>query len=659
MYLGESLYDFAQPVNGNLVLRAKWKYIITQSELSDEEKVPKEDLPESGIVPEGLWIAGVEDQVYTGKALRPEVRVYDGSRKLTEKTDYTLSYKNNTKANDASDPKKAPAVTVKGKGNYTGSVAATFKIKPVDLNEEKIMISMAALAYNKKVQQKAPTLTFNGKKMSAKRDYTVNYPASESGAYQETGRYPVQVTGVGNFTGTKTVYLEITDKTLIGKAKSVKIPNQTYNGGEAVTIPQSALILYMKSKNKPLVEGIDYTVAYENNCEVGTAAVIVSGIGDYAGTKRLSFKITGTTIKKAAVEGITNKVYNGTEQQQNIIVRLDNRELVPDKDYKVTYSKNVNVGTASLAIQGIGAYSGTVKKTFKITAYDLGVDEKGLIGSLEINGKTESEADTEKGLSAAYMQGGCQPKVTLRFGEIELVKGKDYTVTYQNNKKIANASAKKAPTIIIKGKGNFKGMMSEKFTIVKKNLADVKAPVLMYVADTAFKKGAGKYISRPVLTDTNGRTLKAGTDYDTSYMSSDGITELTKKSTVEDGAYVCVTVRGKGKYEGSLMTTYRITQADFTKASVKIAPQIYTGSSVYLNGQNKEDVLVRVGKAELINGVDYEIMEDSYINNIKKGTASVKIRGINNYGGTKTVKFKIRAKKMESFSSIVRGVFIK
>ena len=49
-------------------------------------------------------------------------------------------------------------------------------------------------------------------------------------------------------------------------------------------------------------------------------------------------------------------------------------------------------------------------------------------------------------------------------------------------------------------------------------------------------------------------------------------------------------------------------------------------------------------------------MEDSYVNNIKKGTASVKIRGINNYGGTRTVKFKIQAKKIESFSSIVRAV---
>ena len=86
-------------------------------------------------------------------------------------------------------------------------------------------------------------------------------------------------------------------------------------------------------------------------------------------------------------------------------------------------------------------------------------------------------------------------------------------------------------------------------------------------------------------------------------------------------------------------------------------PQTYTGSQIYLNGATGEDITAKAGGKTLTYGVDYEILEDSYVNNVKKGTASVKIRGINNYGGTKTVKFKIQAKKMESFASIIRGVF--
>ncbi len=668
-YLGDTLYDFTQPVTGNTVLRAKWKFIVTEPDLSETEQIPEEDKPEDGVIPEGLWIAGVKEQTYTGKALKPEVRVYDGSRKLQEKTDYTISYKNNVKANDASDAKKAPMITVKGKGNYSGSVTAVFKIVPVNIAEQEFAVAIAdmVLAHNGKIQKKAPVVTFNGKKLSNKRDYTVTYPDTGTGAYQEAGSYPLQITGVGNFTGTRTVNLEITDKMLISKAKAAKIPNQLYSGGEDVTLSADTLILYRKTKNDPLKEGVDYTVTYENNREIGTATAVITGTGNYAGTKRITFKIMGTAINKAVVEGIENKIYNGMEQQQDITVRVEGKVLTPDKDYTVSYSKNLNVGTASMTIQGTGAYSGTTKKTFKIMAYDLGVDEGGFITEWKDGQQIGMPADsadkavksgegTGTSLTVEYTQGGSQPEVTLKFRETELIKGKDYTISYKNNKNLADQSVDKAPTMTIKGKGNFKGTRSEKFSIVKKNLANPESPVLMSVPDVAYANGAGKYISKPVLTDTNGKTLKAGTDYEVSYTSSDGFTKLDKKSTVQAGAFVCATVRGKGKYEGSLMTTYRITQANFTKASVRIAPQIYTGSKIYLTGGTNGDILVKAGKMELTYGVDYEIMEDSYVNNIKKGTAGVKIRGINNYGGTRTVKFKIQAKKIESFSSIVRAV---
>ena len=63
-----------------------------------------------------------------------------------------------------------------------------------------------------------------------------------------------------------------------------------------------------------------------------------------------------------------------------------------------------------------------------------------------------------------------------------------------------------------------------------------------------------------------------------------------------------------------------------------------------------EDIVVKFGKngEPLIHGVDYVIVEDSYKNNVKKGKASVTIKGISDRcGGTKTVKFDIKAKKIE------------
>lgn len=43
------------------------------------------------------------------------------------------------------------------------------------------------------------------------------------------------------------------------------------------------------------------------------------------------------------------------------------------------------------------------------------------------------------------------------------------------------------------------------------------------------------------------------------------------------------------------------------------------------------------------------VLEGSYINNIRKGTAKVTLRGIGEYGGLKTVTFKIGAKSVNDW----------
>ncbi len=70
-----------------------------------------------------LTTGKISNQAYTGKALKPSVTVKDDDKKLIKGTDYTLSYKNNTK------PGKA-TVTITGKGNYTGTKTVTFNIVP-------------------------------------------------------------------------------------------------------------------------------------------------------------------------------------------------------------------------------------------------------------------------------------------------------------------------------------------------------------------------------------------------------------------------------------------------------------------------------------------------------------------------------------------------
>ena len=66
-------------------------------------------------------VTGIKAKTYNGKAQTQSPVVKVGSNTLVNKTDYTLTYKNNTNAGTAT-------VTIKGKGNYTGSISKTFKI---------------------------------------------------------------------------------------------------------------------------------------------------------------------------------------------------------------------------------------------------------------------------------------------------------------------------------------------------------------------------------------------------------------------------------------------------------------------------------------------------------------------------------------------------
>ena len=77
--------------------------------------------------------------------------------------------------------------------------------------------------------------------------------------------------------------------------------------------------------------------------------------------------------------------------------------------------------------------------------------------------------------------------------EKTLEYGRDFTATYKNNKMAADKTAEKAPTVILKGKGEFKGLNYEQFFTIEK--ADIRLAPLnysglgnYYYVDTATKQ---------------------------------------------------------------------------------------------------------------------------------------------------------------------------
>ena len=624
----EGVYDII-PQGADAGMNYEIAYIKGRMYIADDSDVQPEDIPETGKIPEGLWIAGLRDYTYTGKAIKQEqMRVYDDKKLLQPGKDYTLTYKNNVKANNASDRKTAPAVYIRGKGNYTDTYTAVFQILPVKLSD--VTAEDITAAYNRKVQKKVPILIYNGRKLENKKDFTLSYPALEQelpDAFKAADCYDIVVTAKpgGNFTGSKTVRLTITDKTLMTAVRVKKLPSQVYDG--TAKVPK---LTVFKGKTV-LTEGVDYEVAYKNNIEVGIASAILTGTGDYAGTKRVTFQITGTPIKGAVVEGLEERQYSAVAWEPELRVTLKGKRLLKDTDYKVSYAKNRNAGKASIVVEGIGAYTGMIRKSFKITAYDL----------------ENIEGQLKQDMTCKYLKGGCRPKVKLQFAGEMLKEGVDYTVSYKNNRSVTTAETRRLPSITIKGKGNFKGSITQNFNIVGRMLGDGEVMVDMSAADMVFVDRPGKYMSKPVLIDADGKKLDQGRDYEKQlvYAREDGkVLGVGDRPNVGD--VVIVTAQGKGAYLGSLSARYRITEKSFDRAKIKIAPQIYTGREIILNENDENVISVAIGKTLLVPGVDYEIVEDSYKNNMKKGTAMVKISGKGNYGGTRMVTFKIVSKKL-------------
>lgn len=612
----------------------------------DEPTVPPEDMPSDGKIPDDLWMTDVTEYTYTGKAIRPEVRVYDYKTRLEEKRDYTISYKNNVNAADKNSA-KAPVIIITGRGNYEGKINKTFTIEPKNITDPDVKADGIAVASNNKQQKPVPVLTWNGKKLANKRDYTYTADAQTA-----VGSYPITLTGTGNYTGERKITFIIADGVPASRLAVSKIPAYIYTGSEIRPEPT------VKSGRDVLEKGRDYTLTYEDNTEVGTASVIIRGTGqegksNYFGVKRVTFQIKPvSTMNKAKLDPIPAAVYTGNAVEPACTLTMtvkvngvnETRTLVRDTDYTVTYLNNVRAGTATVQFEGKGAYSGILKRTYRINAYDLSSDP-------------EKKLEIQMQEAYPYVKGGSMPKPVVKFDGRKLTEGTDYTLSYRNHTKAGNYA-----TVTVRGRGNFKGNAVRSYRVDARDITpapgETNSIITVTAADKVYQKKANIYKTKIQVFDTNGKALAAGTDYDKNVVytyaaavtvsNKNGENVQRKAGDLVDAADIIpketqiqVTVNAKGSnYLGTATGYYRIVELDIARARVTIPVQTYTGKEITLD---KKDITVVVGGVN-VSPESFEIT--GYSNNIKKGTAKVTIRGKGIYGGTKTVTFKIKGKSL-------------
>lgn len=115
-----------------------------------------------------------------------------------------------------------------------------------------------------------------------------------------------------------------------------------------------------------LDENKDYIVTYSGNVKLGEATVVIQGIGNYMGSLTRSFRVVARSISSMKFSKVSNKKYTGKKICPSVVVKSGTRKLVKNKDYKITYKKNIKKGLAKIIITGKGNYTGKKVITFKI-----------------------------------------------------------------------------------------------------------------------------------------------------------------------------------------------------------------------------------------------------------------------------------------------------
>lgn len=532
----------------------------------------------------------VGSATYIGSALTPSVTVKSGSTTLTEDTDYTVAYSNNTNAG-------AGTVTVTGKGDYAGTKTATFTINPAAISFASIN-AIAAQTYTGSAL--APTITVKNGSTTLKKDtdYTVSYSNNTN-----AGTATATITGKGNYTGTKSAEFTI-NKADISSASIASIAAQTYTGSAikpAVTVTLNG---------KTLASSTDYTVAYSNNTNAGTATVSVTGTGNYAGTTTAKF-----TINKAASSislADQTLTYNGSAQAYSgKVTKSGSSGAVTYKYYSDSACKT---SVAASNVKNVGTYY--VKAT---VAADSNYSEAtSAAAQLTINKMSISSGGIASIADQTYTGSAIEPAVTVILNGKTLADGADYEVSYGSNTNAGTA------TVTVTGNGNYSGTLNSTFKINK------ATPSVTAAAQTLAYNGSAQTYSGNV--DKGGSTGEVTYAYYSDEACKTSVSEVKNVGTY----YVKVMVAVDSNYNAatSAAAKFIVSPADISKVSIgSIDDQTYTGSAF------EPEVTVKDGSITLTKDADYTV---SYSGNTNAGTAKVTVNGQGNYTGTKTATFAIK-----------------
>jgi len=562
------------------------------------------------ITSEGITYS-IAKATYSGSELKPKVTVKEGKKTLTLNKDYTVTYSQNVSAGENS----AKAI-IAGKGNYSGSTGQTFAIAQKSIASKDIKAELAINGNTKKLIVKAGKITFN----SSDYDYVIKKGEDDYTNKTLTvgDKYTLIVTLKGNYKGTQTFKNIVCKSDLSAVTVAFSAPDAVYTYSGSAQKPK----VVIKSGDK-VISTSNYSVAYSNNVNAGTATATITGKGTLSGTKTLNFTIQPKEISSTlAISGVKTKTYSGKAQTQAVTVKDKSKTLKANKDYTLSYTNNTNAGTGTVTVKLSdnytlnGAKGGSKAVTFTINP-------------AKINSVTAK--------AALYTGNPVTTTLTVKAGNVKLTDA-DYTAVYANNTAVGS---NKATVTVIAKTSNFTGSKTARFSISKESLA--KATVTG-VTDLTY---TGSVVTHPSIVVKNqaGNTISAS-----AYT-------VTYKNNVKAGkATVTIKANTDGIYSGSKTVNFKVKPAELSSIMVMKAGALYdktyTGSKLTYTSTDLKNVFTESTTGKVISSSSYTI---SYKNNINAGTATMVVTGKGNYTGKKEYIFTINKKNISSWTIDIKG----
>lgn len=581
---------------------------------------------------DGFVVGDIPDEIYTGSAIKPQPVVMDHGTLLIMNKDYTVTYKNNVKVGTAQ-------IQIKGKGNYTKNMTVEFQIIPKSLEEEGIKVTVADQKYGKTGSKITPKVTVaDGKKtLKAGTDYQISFEKTTFEESLKGTELPVTITGKGSYTGTVTVTFHIYDTAASGFVVAT-VEKQTYTGAP---LTPSVTVYASKQDQKngeTLEEGTDYTVFYENNVKVGKGKAVITGLGQYGGSKTVTFTIQKKSLNLDQSDIMTtldkdSLTYIGSALQPEVTALYGRQTLTEGTDYTVKYANNVNASAvgkkvSTVTVTGKGNFTGSRVLTFDIARKELSLTDSNLtvlVSDAPYTGKT------------------VKPAVTVKDGTRILKAGMDYSITYKNNLEISEADTGTAPTVVFKGAGNYSGNFEKTFRIYESGVNSFvtdSIPAQEYAGEAVEPKPT---VYASATAKKNGEALTEGKDYKLSY-----------ENNVQAGTAKMI-FTGMGKYGGTKSVNFTIQKKNLNTEEVTLILKNPKTALVYTGAALKPEIRVSWNGMELAESVDYTV---KYLNNVNAATADAKkapmitITGKGNFMGSQTLAFTIEPKNLKDSTDI-------